>query len=402
MAFCLLEGCASAQWYLFPGKKKAVTEQTTTGEAVNASEVRDTTLTSLSELTGSAQELSREQEEFVLDMPEVINVTLAIPMNASSSKPSSNFLEMYCGALMAVRDLASDGLKISLQAVDTKEGTGLTDRDILSSDVLIGPVSYDEVLLAATVSDGKAVVSPLEPKTAALVDSMNVVQSPTSWMMQINELVDWISEEMLLNDEIIVIKDSNEEGVGEQARYLLDRIDRSRLRHTVVSSLSEAGINRYHNYRILIASDRDAFITSVVRAVGIAGQSADNNVTLYCTSRVRSAVGSNIIDLHNASTRLTASYHIDYDNAATKSFILSYRALFNDDPSSFAFQGYDAVKYYVRMCSIYGRQWYKKLPERSERGLQADFRFSGEVGSGKQNVAIRRVIYNKDLSTTLK
>ena len=50
------------------------------------------------------------------------------------------------------------------------------------------------------------------------------------------------------------------------------------------------------------------------------------------------------------------------------------------------------------MCAKYGRQWYKKLPEYGEKGLQADFRFREEPA--RINQAVRRVFYHGDLTTT--
>ena len=55
------------------------------------------------------------------------------------------------------------------------------------------------------------------------------------------------------------------------------------------------------------------------------------------------------------------------------------------------------INYFVTMCTKFGRQWYKRLPEYSQKGLQADFRFT--PGSPRVNQAVRRVIYNKDLTT---
>ena len=81
--------------------------------------------------------------------------------------------------------------------------------------------------------------------------------------------------------------------------------------------------------------------------------------------------------------------------------MLAYRALFKGEPGSFAFQGYDTVHYFVTMRHDYGRRWYRRLPEYQEKGLQSDFRFDRRHGEGRENIAVRRVVYNSDLTTTL-
>ena len=70
-----------------------------------------------------------------------------------------------------------------------------------------------------------------------------------------------------------------------------------------------------------------------------------------------------------------------------------------NEPGSFAFQGYDAMHYFVSICAQYGRQWYKKLPYYNERGLQSDFRFNEETP--RVNQAVRRIVYNPDLTTSV-
>ena len=146
-----------------------------------------------------------------------------------------------------------------------------------------------------------------------------------------------------------------------------------------------------------MASDRDSFLASSVRSLSIQG-ALNDNVVLYGTSRVRTN-GTGPNDLHNVNAHLTSAYFIDYEDPAVRAFILAYRALFNNEPGSFAFQGYDTMRYFVTMCTKYGREWYKKLPEYRQKGLQSDFRFTEE--SPRINQAARRVVYNKDLTTTL-
>ena len=104
------------------------------------------------------------------------------------------------------------------------------------------------------------------------------------------------------------------------------------------------------------------------------------------------------IDAEIARRRtMAAEMGVDYDDPAVKRFILAYRALYKNEPGSFAFQGYDTMHYFVTMCSRYGRRWHKKLTAYSETGLQADFRFSDDPV--RVNQAARRIVYRPDLTT---
>ena len=122
---------------------------------------------------------------------------------------------------------------------------------------------------------------------------------------------------------------------------------------------------------------------------------------LYSSSKVRSCVGPDVFDLYTANTRLCASYFIDYEDPAVKDFIIAYRSLLQSEPGSFAFQGYDTVRYYAAASARFGRRWSRRLPEYSHKGLQADFRFDYDVADGMQNIAVRRIVYHPDLTVSL-
>ena len=92
---------------------------------------------------------------------------------------------------------------------------------------------------------------------------------------------------------------------------------------------------------------------------------------------------------------------MDYNSQDVRNFVLSYRALFKSEPGSFAFQGYDLVNYFVGSCERWGKRWSKKLSGQSFRGLHSDFVFDSSFGNGKVNKGVRRIVYDKNLSTTL-
>lgn len=396
LAILLFCAGANAQWYLFPGgRASSRTEQQETEEyggnnSRNLYPVPD----------GNNADYESGARNTFFGRLSTINVLLALPVNAESAKPNANFLEMYCGALLALRDLGNEGMKIKLKFVDTGKRE-LNSAEIQDADVIIGPVNYDEILNALPFcGDQKMLVSPLDPKASALAESSSVIQAPSAWTCQIDELADWVQEELKPSDELIVVRDPSGNGQGEQSSYLLNRLHSKVLNFRTVKSVSDIPFQEGRTYRLIIASDSDSFLTGATRAAAIEA-ARNRDIILYSTSRIRSTIGSNVNDLHNTRTRLTAAYYIDYDSPEVKDFILDYRALFNAEPGSFAFQGYDTMHYFVSMCADYGRRWYRRLPEYQERGLQSDFRFDRRESNGKANVAVRRIVYNANLTTTL-
>lgn len=379
---------ACAQWYLFPGKKKVIEKTVTEEPNTQIDSIKTETEDTISEIS----------IEDVFYRPSHISLSLILPLKASSEKPNENFLEMYSGALLALQELSEDGLNYSLNVIDSEAG----EYEIQDSDIIIGPVTYNEIvrLYGSQEFDNKLIISPLDPKVYDVVDQYNVVQSPVNNKYQLDDMIKWIDEEYELQDSLFVFEDKA--NFGQQAQYLLSELESRALPLNRVDSLAQIGFLPNRNYKFVILSDNDAFHTAYTRNIAIeAERYPKSSVILYSTSRIRSSISQNVADLHLANAHITAGYHIDYDNDAVKAFVLKYRSLYNSEPSSFAFQGYDAIKYYIKICSEYGPNWHKKLSVYPYRGLQSDFLFDEKEHNARSNTAVRRVVYNKDYSTTL-
>lgn len=405
LLLCSVSLTACAQWYLFPGRKKKNEKQTAVDTVRN--QVRsdtlvlqrpDTLLTVAD--TVAVDTLAVEPADvFELDIPSVFHVALALPLQAAGDKPSENFLDFYSGALLALRDLGNSGRRVDLEVFDTADSkTAMPGSLIEENDVILGPVSVQDIEDALPLTGkGKVLVSPLDPKAAALAADNPVVQSPSPWTAQINEMLLWVREELPIGEEVYVVRDTSTAAPAEQREYLMERLAGSGVRFQTVYSVPQIPFKKGTTTRVIIASERDNFINSAVRNLGIEG-ARNSNVILYATSGIRTASTAQT-DLHNTQAHLALSYFIDYDDPDVRRFILAYRALFQNDPGSFAFQGYDTMHYFVTICTIYGRQWFKKLPEYAEKGLQSDFRYT--EADGRVNQAVRRVVYNQDLTTSV-
>lgn len=385
---CLMPLNACAQWWLFPGSKGAGRDSLSGPDSIGTAAAADT--------------LEAVVDEFVLDIPEMIKVSLILPLKSVGGKSSANFYEYYFGALMAARELGQQGIRIDLNVFDSEDSNNpISDIALQDSDLIIGPVSTSQIEAMSKRCPDKYIVSPMEPKAAGLADSLHIVQAPVPWEDQVDELIAWINAEKRSRDAVVVLTDALDLTGDNTAAYMLQKLAASGLEYTSVASSHYDIKNLTGTIRFLVASDNDSFICSAVNNIANAGLNK-GNVALYGLSRMRTMDGISSESLYNANARIASGYYIDYTAADIKRFLMTYRAFFKNEPSSFAFSGYDTMKYFVNICNTYGRQWYKKLPEYSERGLQTDFRFVGTDKSGAVNSAVRKLTFSPDLSTSLE
>lgn len=399
---CLLPLSAEAQWYLFPGgkkaKRKAQQEQKQNPQQPKVPQEEPSIETLLAPQDSSDIEEGDDMD--FLEGRRAVNLNLILPIGINSDRPSSNFLEMYSGALMALKTLGEKGVKIKASLIDSsEEGFEEKLRNLGKSDIVLGPVRFAEFETALGRLDKDILpISPLDQKTESLAEAGEAIQASTPWRIQVDELVNWLNRDNQKNtDKVLLLRDTDDR--GEQSAYLVSKLQDCGIEYTSLLSLDNFESDKERINRILIASEREAFISTAVRRIGILAEQGHQFI-LYSTSKIRNCVGPDVFDLYNAQTHMVATYHVNYDDEKVKEFTRSYRALFDSEPSSFAFQGYDLVNFFVEANLACGKRWSKRLPSfiLATPGLQSDFRFSADYCAGLVNTATRHVVYNKDLT----
>ncbi len=362
------------------------------------------TVQSLAERLGfSLRDLFRKKQA-----SDKVSVAVILPFNAKAQLSHSAF-DLYSGLLLAVRDMAKEGIQAGLTVIDNKNpSTPVTEAKLEGCDLVIGPVAPEDLEQVLELCPrSTAVVSPLDPKAASLAETYtNFIQAPSPADAQNKDIADWIRDDFRSGDKVFLIQEKDNVPTAV-ARYLAD----SGLNYeTLTLSFGEArgcaellrAKTGRSTGRVVVASEKESFFNEVVRNLSLLNFKGYDFV-LYGPSKVRTFDVVEVENLHQANAHLSCSYFIDYDNARIKNFLLSYRALFGTEPSQFAYQGYDTGSYFIRNFATpeRDRERMTRLEDRKYRGLQSDFLISDEEGVGHVNRAVRRVVYGKDYSITL-
>ena len=331
---------------------------------------------------------------------ESIEFSLVLPLKAATTVSAIN-MDFYCGALMAVKDLEADGIKIKMNVFDLAAGMPSIET-LVRGDFVLGPIAGRDIEAVLQRVDGKVpVVSPLDPKTALLEQYYsNFVQAPTSAETQWEDLAAWVGEDLADNGKIVFITEKGASNVAASVaiRTALARRDTpyeilsyAIVEGTLIPEILEGMLSQEGQNRILVASESEAFVGDVVRNVGIM-QGKGYEIVMYAPSKVRSFETIDGSDYHAAKLHISTSYYVDYTDQRVDAFVKAYRALYNTEPSQFAFQGYDTARYFMERSS-------KGI--RKASGLHTDFSLEYRENSNAVNKAVRRIIYNKDYTTTL-
>ena len=338
-----------------------------------------------------------------------VSVSLLLPLKATGSSSSQNNMDFYSGVLLATYDLAEEGVKTELSVYDVADGNfPVTKERLESSDLVIGPISSGDLGRVFDIApEAKAVISPLDPRAESLVATHgNMIQAPVPHKLQYEDLAAWIKEDKKYTDRVIVITEKGARA-NEAVSLMTAAIDSTGISYSPFSYsilegrnvtdpltrlMTENGTNR-----VLIASESEAFVNDVVRNLNLLIHKK-LDIVLYAPSKIRSFETIEVENFHNTKLHVSLGYYIDYSDKKVMDFIMKYRALYNAEPSQFAFQGYDIANYFIRLFSRYGDRWPSKIDSEEMSMLQSTFKCSRKEDQGYINTGVRRIVYGNDWS----
>ena len=336
-----------------------------------------------------------------------IAVALLLPMEANDSTANVRYLNYYFGSLLAARDMSAKGVKMKISTIDTSNPVDFarTPSVLHDADVIIGPVSTSDILMTLPyLPEGKFLVSPMDSKTEELTVDSPVILAATPVSTQVKDAVSWMMDEKADADTLILVRESDVRltaasrqlrGIVEKAAINEELSNAIEVDYSIANGLEMNEWFGVHTHlgdtatRVMVLSERDVFVKDVIRNVYLQN-SLKHNVTIYGPSRTRS---NDVEEMCNAYLHNSVTYYVDYDNPEVIDFVSNYRALFHCEPDSFAFHGYDTMRYFVSICARYGSNWPSKLEHFRQSGLQTHFRFETTETVGKVNAGLRRVLY---------
>lgn len=338
------------------------------------------------------------------------DLALILPFNAAGKTSETN-MDFYSGVLMALRDLEKQGVKTTLNVFDLQAGIP-SSFDLGKNDFILGPITSSDLSTILGVTGGRVpIVSPLDQRAADLADTHEgFIQAPSSADSQYTELAAWAAEDCVRGDQIILVTEKTSNGSTAPAvgvrEALLDagtafegvswtQGEGRSLPASLTARLTKSGVNR-----IIVASEKEAFVSDLVRNLGIL-LGRGYKIVLYAPSRVRTFESIDSSNYHQCFLHICSPYFADYDAENVKAFVRSYRALYRTEPSQFAFQGYDLTRYFASLVAKYGNRWTRALRQVDGSGIHTDFHFEPARTGSYRNTAIRRIVYNTDYTTEL-
>ena len=349
------------------------------------------------------------------DGPYVISVVL--PFNASRLTGNLNTYaaDFYAGVLTAAGQLKEEGLMehFVINTVDLSQYDSswdmIADGALKGSELIIGPISERDLQPVVAFAKNKEipVVSPLDLNTASLADGNPYFYLfPPQSDLALSHQIDRISDNRHAPESSITViyedgTDSSELTLETFHELTEKGLQFNKFKYDFLSgrgidNLMSQSLSPTHTNRVIIPSMNEAFITDALRNLNLIKSSYDYRIEVYGMSRWKSfeTIESNY--LHALDLRLAMSYYTDYNDPLTVEFINRYREAFNTEPTSFSYQGYDILTFFVKAMNTYGKDFPAAIINERKNLLQSDVLFLPVApGSGCENRAFRDICFTK-------
>ncbi|MCL2097424.1 MAG: LysM peptidoglycan-binding domain-containing protein [Bacteroidales bacterium] len=300
---------------------------------------------------------------------------------------SDNFIEFYGGALMAVQDMKDKGVVTDISVWDVPDSQAL--RTLMNSqilndmDLIVGPIYASSLaeLLPYTAKHNISIVSPLDTQSETLLpDYANLFQVPPSLTCQHLKLLSGISSE---KDNVILVyeEESEEQALIDVYKSLLSEcrflslLPYKVVKGTAIRDVINKQLVLDKENRVVVASNNEALVSDLISNLSPLQSRFKYPITLYGQARWRTFEKVDLSYLHALNLRLVASFFIDYTDADVKNFVTRYRLDFNADPSPYAFQGYDVMRYFLTALHRYGPRFGDCISLLQTKLLQGNYQF---------------------------
>ena len=328
------------------------------------------------------------------------SLTYILPLNLRDSiGPNANFMDFYAGALLAADTLKKLGHDLTINLVDQLSNNKTTD---FKNTMIIGPVKgQDMEKFIPTVGTGNTVISPMDVNTGKLIaGNSNFVQIAPSQEDQFANLMDLLATKTSLDNSVMIIYERNgaDGALVEAAKKMAN--ERGILYNTLsydilqgremmdkIKDALEPGLDNL----VLIPSNSEAFVSDVVRNLNLLytnpAQENRRSVVLFGTPRWRNFENIEVDYFHKMNLHLSIPYYVDYNKQLVKDFLMKYRALYNCEPTPFAFQGFDIT---MMSCGY------------ETQTLQSAYEFKKDnADDGLRNTGTTNIVYNKDYTISI-
>ena len=321
------------------------------------------------------------EDTLKVDIDKLYRVAVLLPFYASADSnryedgihpQASVALDFYNALMLAADTLTRQGMHLQLKVYDTENNANRLRRIISElkedePDLVIGPLfkSNVEKVAESLERENIKVISPLS-RTVETQGHPNLIKCIPGVNARIEEFAAAINRHYL-NSHLIFLDYPQQNGIGQSreiseviarinptagyaniSRYEVRSIDGNL---GLDSILDKALIDTMPNLVISLSEDQ-VFLSTLVGELRSGSMKDSLGIRLLVPSRVMEINTLDFNYLNALEVTMPNNDFVDYQNPLTLDFVQRYREAYLEEPSKYAFQGYDVGMFFL------GKLWH--------------------------------------------
>lgn len=324
-------------------------------------------------------------------------VRQALPAGQTVSY-DARFLAFYKGTLLAFEQFKRSGYNLALNVFDTRNDEARVRRIVASdtlrsADIIIGPVYPQNITMVSEYASSRRItmVSPLSGATPSFELNPFLFQANPSYRTQLRQMAN--SVELSDSTNVVLVREeaSGTESAGGALHLMLEsRIaslaDKAGVRYSVVdcspadaSATISRQIERHmvqdRRNIVIVASNSEPLVSALLGQLAGVMRVGNYRVEVYGMPQWLKMSKLDFGQLLALNAHVFSPYYVDYENSRVCDFVRRYRGAYLEEPTQFAFQGYDIAVYFLRAIFKFGVDFRYCIDKVEHWQLQNTFNF---------------------------
>jgi LysM repeat protein/ABC-type branched-subunit amino acid transport system substrate-binding protein len=337
---------------------------------------------------------------------------------------TSNLLEFYQGALLAIDSLKKAGMSMKVYVFDTgKDNQKLTSilskPEMCKMDLIIGPLTYNSESLEKTaqfaLNNQIKMVSPVSPNIKIANNNPFVFQINTNESYCIDAILKYIAS--TYDKRNIILINSNKESDKDTFELFKNKLSAFFPNQFKVfdysddpKMLNQQFLKDVDNI-VIFPSEHEPTVSSLLNYLRKLPQNISIKVIGSSSWTVFKSINQDI--LYGFEFQYATPFYIDLNASATRNFLNKYKFYYKTLPSfhtkdyspqfvtkdgyNLAFLGYDATFYFLNSIELMGKNFQNCIGQQKIDLLQTNIIFERcNPQGGFVNKGINIIKYTKD------
>ncbi len=325
--------------------------------------------------------------------------------------------DFFMGAEIAIDSLKKLGLNVTHHVYDTKNDLSqiyriLKDKDLKKSDVIIGPLFFENTQKVAREFPDIPVIAPIYSKKQTTDYTKNLIKS----VVDKNKMTTVFTKYLISKykqEKIIIVTDTKKDNIaqGKKISMLLKQHDsisnitiiepthnKKRPKEIYMNKTKlENSVDKKKGTWVLLISDDNIVTSDIVNTYGVMAN--DHSIRLFTSKMFKTFNHLNYQYLGQLSWSFPASNFDQLNTKAVENFKKDFYQLNYSYPSSDAFTGFD-LTYDILIRLAASDEYPEGLELGKSNRLSHQYDYDN-MGKGYYNKGVLMVTLNKDLEYKL-